>query len=169
MTRRDFIAKWFVYGLGLFPIWVLDCYILSRYPVYGVTPILLPLAVAAVASLEGQMAGGAFGMWVGFVWETTYPGGAGLMVFVLTISGYIAGTTVQFGLKKGFFGYFLCACSILVGVEAVNIIIAVVREVGTVVQIVPFAIQEMMLTICYTPIVYGIFHKVFRKIGKRSR
>lgn len=55
MTRRDQIYKWCIYALGLFPIWVLDAFVLSRYPLLGITPTLLPLAVSAVAVLEGVL------------------------------------------------------------------------------------------------------------------
>ena len=57
MTRRDQIYKWCIYALGLFPIWVLDAFVLSRYPLLGITPTLLPLAVSAVAVLEGGALG----------------------------------------------------------------------------------------------------------------
>ncbi|RAZ62894.1 rod shape-determining protein MreD, partial [Klebsiella oxytoca] len=40
MTRRDFIHKWLVYALGLLPVWLLDAYILPRYPLYGASPML---------------------------------------------------------------------------------------------------------------------------------
>ena len=73
MTRRDFIHKWFVYALGLLPVWVLDAYILPRYPLFGaVVPMLLPLAAAVVAVLEGAYAGTGFGMAVGLLWELAY-------------------------------------------------------------------------------------------------
>ena len=62
MTRRDLIHKWLVYALGLLPLWLLDDYILPRYPLFGVTPMLLPVAAAAVAVLEGAYAGAGFGM-----------------------------------------------------------------------------------------------------------
>ena len=48
MTRRDLFHKWLIYALGLLPVWLLDAYLLPRYPLFGVTPMLLPLAVAAV-------------------------------------------------------------------------------------------------------------------------
>lgn len=167
MTRRDFMIKWFIYGMALFPIWALDCYLFSRYPIYGVTPCLLPLTVAAVATMEGQKAGGGFGMWVGFVWETTYPNGTGLMILTLTISGFLAGTGVQYVLKKGFVGFFICACTILLGVETVMVLAWAALGRGTLVQLLPFAMGEMILTLCYTPIVYWIFQKIVRKKGRR--
>lgn len=73
MTRRDLIHKWLVYALGLLPLWLLDDYILPRYPLFGVTPMLLPVAAAAVAVLEGAYAGAGFGMAVGLLWELAYP------------------------------------------------------------------------------------------------
>ena len=68
MTRRDQIYKWCIYALGLFPIWVLDAFVLSRYPLLGITPTLLPLAVSAVAVLEGALPGSGFGLAVGLLW-----------------------------------------------------------------------------------------------------
>ena len=39
MTRALNIQKWSVYALcGLLPVWLLDAYILSRYPIQGLTP-----------------------------------------------------------------------------------------------------------------------------------
>ena len=53
MTRQDLIHKWAVYALALLPVWLLDSCILPRFPLFGVTPMLLPLALTAVAVLEG--------------------------------------------------------------------------------------------------------------------
>ena len=68
MTRQDLIHKWAVYALALLPVWLLDSCILPRFPLFGVTPMLLPLALTAVAVLEGSGAGGGFGLAVGLVW-----------------------------------------------------------------------------------------------------
>ena len=62
MTRQDLIHKWAVYALALLPVWLLDSCILPRFPLFGITPMLLPLALTAVAVLEGSVAGAGFGM-----------------------------------------------------------------------------------------------------------
>ena len=59
MTRQDLIHKWAVYALALLPVWLLDSCILPRFPLFGITPMLLPLALTAVAVLEGSGAGAA--------------------------------------------------------------------------------------------------------------
>ncbi len=169
MTRRDFMEKWFIYGMALFPIWLLDCYFFSRYPIYGVTPILLPLTVAAVATMEGQMAGGGFGMWVGFVWETTYPSGTGLMILTLTLCGFLAGTGVQYVLKRGFFGFFLCACMILCVVETILVLVWLMLGKATAVMLIPFAGKEILLTLLFTPVVYWVFQQVPARKNKHKR
>ena len=49
MTRRDLFHKWLFYALALVPVWLMDAQILPRLPLFGVTPMLLPLAAVAVA------------------------------------------------------------------------------------------------------------------------
>ena len=63
MTRRALVHKWSFYALALLVVWVLDAYVLPRYPVFGLSPMLLPLAGCAAAVLEGSRAGAGFGMY----------------------------------------------------------------------------------------------------------
>ena len=113
MTRRDFFHKWFVYALGLLPIWVLDAYILPRYPLMGVSPVLLPLAAAAVAVLEGAYAGTGFGLAVGLLWELAYPGGFGGLVLYLAVAGMAMGAVSQYALSQSFPGCLICSAGVL--------------------------------------------------------
>ena len=48
------LYKWTIYGLALLPVWWLEVFVLNRFPVLGVFPMLLPLAGVAVAVLEGE-------------------------------------------------------------------------------------------------------------------
>lgn len=165
VTRQLLMKKWLMYGFGLFPIWFLDCFVLGRYPIEGATPMLLPLTVAAVATLEGRLAGGAFGMWVGFVWETTYPGGWGGLIFVLTLFGFLAGAGVEKVLQKGFLGFFISGFGILVGVETLTILAWMLTGHGNHLELVALAGRQVALSILYTPLVYVIFRKIFSKVG----
>ena len=56
MTRQDFLIKWGVYALALVPVWFLELFVLNRFPLFGVAPMLLPLAAVCVAVLEGTTA-----------------------------------------------------------------------------------------------------------------
>lgn len=164
MTTQHLMHKWFIYNIGLLPVWMLDCYILSRYPVLAVTPLLLPLVVSAVATLEGDLAGGSFGMWVGFLWETTYPVAPGGMIFFLTLFGYLIGVWSRFGLKKGFLGFFISSMGVLICVEALWTLDWFLRGKNTQYTLY-LAGKQVALSLCYSPLVYGIYYKIFRKVG----
>lgn len=159
------IRKWLVYSLGLLPLWMLDCYILARYPMYGVTPLLLPLIVSAVATLEGRLAGGTFGMWVGFLWETTYPVAPWGMIFFLALFGFLAGAWVQYGLQKGFVGFFICTLAMLSGVEFLWMFGWLLLGKGTTMTLLALSGKQILLSLCYTPLVYLVYQKIFKKVG----
>ena len=74
MTTKDFAVKWLAYSLALLPIWFLEDFFLSRYPLFGVKPMLLPLCAIAVATLEGATAGAGFGLGVGMLFDAMVPG-----------------------------------------------------------------------------------------------
>ena len=67
MTTQDQVCKWLCYALGVFPVWLAETQILNRIPLFGVIPVLLPLAAVAVALWEGASAarssGCAWGWW----------------------------------------------------------------------------------------------------------
>ena len=72
MTRQDFLIKWGVYALALVPVWFLELFVLNRFPLFGVAPMLLPLAAVCVAVLEGTTAGAGFGLFVGILCDAAY-------------------------------------------------------------------------------------------------
>ena len=113
MTRQDLIHKWAVYALALLPVWLLDSCILPRFPLFGVTPMLLPLALTAVAVLEGSGAGGGFGLAVGLVWTLSYPLGWGGTVLGMTLAGAAIGGVSQYVLSQSLPGCMLCGAGLL--------------------------------------------------------
>ena len=148
MTRRDLIHKWFVYALGLLPVWLLDAYILPRWPLWGVAPMLLPLAVAAVAVPEGAYAGTGFGMAVGLLWELAYPGGFGGLVFFLALAGMAMGAVSQYALSQSFPGCLICSAGVLAMI--------VLLRVG---------VPEFLWSLAWTPLVWLLFRSIYNRVG----
>ncbi len=74
MTRRDFLIKWAVYTAALLPVWALERLILNRISFPGISAMLLPLAVVAVAVLEGSAAGAGFGIAAGVLYDAALSG-----------------------------------------------------------------------------------------------
>ncbi|MCI8870143.1 MAG: rod shape-determining protein MreD [Lawsonibacter sp.] len=165
MTRRDQMIKWLVYTLGLLPVWVLDAYILNRFPLRGVSPTLLPLAVVAAAVLEGAFAGAAFGLGVGLLWALGYPGMGGSAVLLLVLVGLISGSVTQYMLTQSFFGCLICSVGALAAQEAARLLWALFIQLAPLTVLLEVALYEFLWTLAWTPLVYLIFRLVFRKVG----
>ncbi|SBW11244.1 Rod shape-determining protein MreD [uncultured Eubacteriales bacterium] len=121
LSRHDFTVKWTVFAVALLPVWFLETYILSRFPVFGVKPMLLPLAAVAVATVEGAAPGGAFGLAVGILCDALY-GTSGAMTLGLTLVGVAAGLAAQYLLRQNLLGCFLCSLGALASIDGCRII-----------------------------------------------
>ena len=51
MTTKDFSIKWLAYALALLPVWFAQSFLLNRFPLFGVVPMLLPDTIAAQSAL----------------------------------------------------------------------------------------------------------------------
>lgn len=165
MTRRDLIHKWLVYTLGLLPVWLLDAYILPRYPLYGASPMLLPLAVAAVAVLEGAYSGTGFGLGVGLLWELAYPGGFGGLVFFLALAGMAMGGVSQYALSQTFIGCLICAAGTVGLLELLRIARGLLTNAAPLSALLEAAAPEFLWSVAWTPLVWLLFRTVYRKVG----
>lgn len=165
MTRRDLIHKWLVYALGLLPVWLLDAYILPRYPLYGASPMLLPLAAAAVAVLEGAYAGTGFGLGVGLLWELAYPGGFGGLVFFLALAGMVMGGVSQYALSQSFIGCLICAAGTVGLLELLRVARGLLTNAAPLSALLEAAAPEFLWSVAWTPLVWLLFRAICDRVG----
>lgn len=165
MTRRDQIHKWFFYTLALIPVWLVDEFILNRIPLFGIIPMLLPLAVVAVAVLEGAVPGAGFGMAVGLLWELAYPGGSGILVFGMALAGMLTGSIAQYALSQSFVSCLLCSAGVLGMIDGARILRALFVQSETLDVLLRISTAEIVVSLCFTPFIYLLFRMVFRRVG----
>ena len=165
MTRSNLIHKWLVYALGMLPVWLLDAYLLPRYPLFGFTPMLLPLAVAAVAVLEGAYAGTGFGLGVGLLWELAYPGGFGGLVAAMALLGMAVGALTQYALSQSFPGCLLCSAGVLAVLDGLRILRGLITNAAGLPALLQVAVPEFLLSLAWTPLIYLLFRAIFRRVG----
>ena len=166
MTRRDFIRKWTVYALGLLPIWLLDAYILPRSPLgERITPMLLPLAVAAVAVLEGAYSGTGFGLGVGLLWELVYPGGWGGQVLYLSLAGMAMGAVSQYALSQSFAGCLICSAGVLGLLDLLRVGLRLFINDASLTDLLQVAMPEFLWSLDWTPLVWLLFRAIHRRVG----
>ncbi len=165
MTRQNQIQKWTVYSLALLLVLLVDSAILSQLPIHGICPILIPLAVVAVAVMEGSGAGVPVGFIMGFIWVAGYGGGYGARIFILTLVGLLTGAAAQYMLSHSFWGYILCSAGTLIVLEIWQVGIRLLIRYATLPQLLPIALTELGYTLCFTPVIYLLFQWVYGRVG----
>lgn len=168
MTTKDFSIKWLAYALALLPVWFAHSFLLSRFPLFGVTPMLLPLAAVAVATLEGATAGAGFGLAVGMLCDAVEPGPAGAMTLAMVIIGLGTGLLAQYVLRQDLVGCLFCSVLALAFIDAGRIIARLLRNAAPLGAMLSVAGKEILWTLCFVPLVYLLFRWVFRRVPKAT-
>ncbi len=168
MTTKDFTIKWLAYALALLPVWFAETFLLSRFPVFGVKPMLLPLAAIAVATLEGATAGAGFGLAVGVLFDAVTPGVPGVVTFLMALLGLGAGLLAQYALRQDLIGCFICSALALVGLDTLRIGARLAAGTAALEAMAPVAGREILWSLCFVPLVYLLFRWVFQRVPKAT-
>lgn len=165
MTREAFLFKWFWYAMAVVPVWLAEDLIFSRFTLFGVSPMLLPLAVVAVAVLEGPVAGAGFGLGVGLLWSAS-PGGVGaLSVACLALAGAAAGGLAQYILKQTYAGCLLCSAGLLLLLDLGRILRRLLSAAAGLGVMLAVAVPEILVSLLFVAPIYLLFRKVYSRVG----
>lgn len=167
MTRRDYLIKWGVYTLALLPVWFLEVYVLNRFPLLGVIPMLLPLAAIAVAVLEGGLAGAGFGLAVGILCDAVYYGSGGAMTLGVALLGAGAGIATQYGLRQNLLGCFLCSAGALFLIDLLRVLhrLFLGHPLAALLRV---AVPEVLWSLVFVFPIYGIFLWVHKRVPEST-
>ena len=160
MTRQDFLIKWGVYALALVPVWFLELFVLNRFPLFGVAPMLLPLAAVCVAVLEGTTAGAGF--------DAAYFNTDGAMTVGLCLIGVGAGALAQYVLRQNLVGCLLCSFAALALIDGVRIAARLLAGRGELAAMLGLAGREILWSLVFVFPVYALFLWVFRQVPKKT-
>lgn len=167
MTTKDFGIKWLAYTLALLPVWFADAFLFSRFPLFGVRPMLLPLAAIAVATLEGSTAGAGFGLAVGILYDAvTIESFAGSMTLLLALLGFATGLLAQYVLRQDPAGCFICSALALGVIDLFRIAIRLLSRSAPLRAMLEVAGKEILWSLCFVPFLYLLFRWVFRRVPK---
>ena len=168
MTRQDFFIKWGVYTLALLPVWFCEVYLLNRYPLLGVAPMLLPLAAMAVAVLEGTMAGAGFGLGVGILCDAVYFNVDGTMTLGMCLLGMGAGALAQYVVRQNLVGCLLCSLLALLCMDGMRILLLLLGGTTDLPAMLSLAGREIAWSMVFVFPVYALFLWVFRRVPKKT-
>lgn len=169
MTRQDFILKWLFYALALLPVWWLQSFVLNRFPVFGVFPMLLPVAAVAVAAQEGAAGGAGFGLAAGVLSDAVSFGSWGSMTLCLCLIGWGAGAATQYILRRNFGGCLLCSAAALALIDGFRVARGLFVSLGPLPALLRTALPELLWSLCFVCLLYPWFNWVRRRIVKTLR
>lgn len=164
MTRQEFIQKWLFYTLLLLFIAFLQRRLFGRLRLFGVMPVLLPLAVMALASLEGAAGGAAFGIAAGAL-STYLDGSSAWAVLLLCVCGLLTGLLAQHVLSRSFFGYVLCCFCAMLLREGWIVLSCWYRGAAQPPALLRVAVPELACTMLVCPLIYVMFRFFYYRWG----
>lgn len=168
MTRRDFLIKWLAYALALLPVLILTLYLFPRFPILGTVPTLLPVAAIVVAVLEGPVGGAGFGLFVGVLSDALVPGTPGAMTLALCVLGACFGAAARYGVHQNLFGCLICSAGGLIALNLVRVLSLWLRGVAGPLPLLLTALGEVLLSLVFLPLVYGIFLWIYHRVPKAT-
>ena len=164
MTQRDKIIQWTAYTVALMLVAGVQQLILSRFPVFHVVPVLLPLALCACAALEGPQAGAGFGIAVG-IFMTAAAGGGFWRLAVCSAAGFLCGLITRFGLPQPLLGHLVC-CSLVMGIRTVWCVVSrLVSGSAGLAILLRVAVPEFLWSMVFALPVYFLFRFVCEHWG----
>lgn len=164
MTRQDFAKKWIAYSLALILTAALQELVLTRLRPLGVIPVLLPLAMTALAALEGPVDGAAFGIAVG-VMEMYLDGAGAWAILLCCLGGLITGLLAQYVLSQNFVGHVVCAVGALAIRGAWMVFVHWRAGAAALPVLLRLAGTEALWTVLFCPVVYLMFRFAYRRWG----
>jgi len=168
MTTRNFCIKWGIYTLALLPVWFLEFYVLNRLPLYGIRPMLMPLAAVAVGVLEGPTAGAGYGLAVGILYDALLPGLPGGMTAGLSLLGSGAGFLIQYGLRPNLLGCLFCSALALGIMDALRVMQRWLLGIAAPTELLAVAGPELLWSLAFTLPIYGLYRWIHKRVPERG-
>ena len=162
---NDTLKKWLLYGLGgLLPVWILDTVLLPRMGL-PLSPVLLPVCVVALSVLEGAFPGAQFGLAAGILWALTYAGGVPGRIPLLTLVGMVCGVVSQYALRRSLSGCMLCTAGAVALLEVLHVLGGLINDLAEAGPLLLVGLGEWLVTLLWTPAVYLLFYRLYRRAG----
>ena len=165
MTRQDFAFKWLLYAVALLPGLLLEFAVFSRWPLLGVSPVLVPVAAFTVAVLEGPTGGAGYGLFCALFWSAATPGDTGGVFVTLTLLCLLAGLLAQRFLRQNLLGCLLCSLLGLTVWELFRVAVRLFSRAATLPQLLKIALPELLLSLAFVLVIYPLYRAVYRKVG----
>ena len=149
-------------------VYVLQTTVFVYLPILGEKPLLLPLAVTAIAVTEGCEPGAAYGILCGLLCDVSHNQPTVMFTLALTVIGALTGYMCQRYLEEGILSCVVCAAAVLILSAAVQMFpLWAYRHAGA----VPLAATAAVQTVYSLPFIVPMYYlcRVIKRIPDALR
>ena len=157
MRKRDVIFEILLYALYLLLFYLLQAAVFPRLAIFGVRPLILPVAVVGAALYVGSVPGAFAGLAAGLLCDISLADSIAVFTVALTVIGALTGLVAERFVRRSLPTLLLCAlgasvlCAFfqvfgLVVFQAVPIRAVLPRFGGQVLYSMPFAAPAWVLS-----------------------
>lgn len=158
MTKRKnkFIIKFLVYLPYLLLLYLLQSTVFTRLTIFGVKPLILPLAVVGTALFKGKVTGGVFGIFAGMLMDLSYNQPTVQFTLILTVTGILFGVLSDTVLVQGYPSYLLCSALQLLICSALQVLSFVVLSGAPLNSLIGTALTQSLVSLIFTVPLYYV-------------
>ena len=153
-TKRKISLKFTLYIPFLLLVFILQAMVFSRITLWGVKPLILPVAVVAAAVYEGAVRGGVFGLCAGVLCDISLDQPAIQFTLLLTVLGVLTGLLFESLLAKGFPSFFFTSAAALLLCAVLQFARLLLREGVPIYYLLETALYQTAYSLLFTVPLY---------------
>ena len=165
LRRLTFTVTIFYHAFLLLMVYVLQDTVFPYLKLFGLVPLLLPIAGTGVAVYQGRIAGGIAGIFAGILCDITFNQPVGLFTVLLTFSGILVGVLADTVIARGFATYLISCIAVLALSAFIQMFPLLFFERVTAMPLLIVAFRQTVYSLIYAiPIWFFV-----RALGKRAQ
>ncbi|MCL2408376.1 MAG: hypothetical protein FWC96_02010 [Oscillospiraceae bacterium] len=162
--RRRIFVSIILHALLFFVVYALQDMILIHLQLFGLVPLILPVAATGVAVFEGRDIGGIAGIFAGIMCDISFNAPVGVFTVLLAFTGLLVGTLADTVMTRGFLSFYITSVVVL-AICVVAQMFPLVFFVGIPTQaLVMVAVRQTIYSMLF---VFPLFPAV-RALGRRA-
>lgn len=159
--KKHLLSKWLFYSGACLLVFLFEAGVLPRLPLASVRPLLLPLSVATIASLEGASAGATFGLFAGILSFLFLPGTHSFSIFLFSLLCFLSAFSPLAPRVWPFLRALFASSLALLLLSAFQILVFLLRYQATLSSLLPLSALQLLLSLACFPPVYAIHRLLF--------
>ena len=150
-------------------IYILQSMVFTYFPINGVYPVLLPIAVVGIATFEGGARGGGYGLLAGMLCDVSFNQPVAVMTVALTFVGIVVGVLSETIMARGFPTYFLCCAGVQVLTSFVSMFSLVFFTNVEFASLMQTGMLQALYSLIFTLPIYPAVRALGRKVTLNSK